>query len=302
MTINKFNYEAFALDYLEGKLSVELTEEMERFLATHPAIETELSGMMEVVYLEPDTSIVFEDKAALLKEEKVVWLNRKWAKPLMAAASVALLLMTYFSGYQAGIKQGDNTVVVTEDKHNENRPENSAPSVVATIEKEETGIVEQIEKLPTTQESELEKTVARFVPKTIVPTKNIREVKMEVVNKAFEEITIEEPTNIVAEKIQVVDNEGIEQKLAPKEVTEKEPIILTPIASIQPKLVNAIGQEERANNLSNALKVELPVAEMAGITIQKRKRGIKDFLGRFPVTQLKEALIPTYYKEENAGQ
>ena len=48
--------------------------------------------------------------------------------------------------------------------------------------------------------------------------------------------------------------------------------------------------------------MDVPVEKLATITIQKKKRSIKDFLGRFPVTQLKDALIPTYYKEETIGQ
>ena len=96
MTINKFNYEAYALDYLEGNLSVEMAEEMERFLSGHPMIEAELADMMEVVILEPDTSIVYEHKEALLKEEKQVWINPQWGRPLMSAASILLLITIYF--------------------------------------------------------------------------------------------------------------------------------------------------------------------------------------------------------------
>jgi len=298
MTINKFNYEAFALDYLEGKLSVELTEEMERFLATHPAIEAELSGMMEVVYLEPDTSIVFEDKAALLKEEKVVWFNKKWVRPLIAAASVAILLMTYFSGYQAGVEQGDNRVVVNEEKESNG----SSSSIVADARKTEGILEEETLELPVIEETKLEKTVVKFVPKSMVQPKSGKDSRAVVGNGALEEIIINELINIVAEKLQVVENELVEPVLMQEIAASKELIRLTPIASIKPNLVHSISHDNSLSNLSNALDLAVPVEELAGITIQKKKRSFKDLLGRFPVTQLKEALIPTYYREENAGQ
>ncbi len=297
MTINKFNYEAFALDYLEGTLSVELTEEMERFLATHPAIEADLSGMMEVVYLEPDTSIVFEAKSTLLKEEKVVWLNKKWVRPLMAAASVALLLMTYFSGYQAGVKQGDSVVVVSGEKGT-----GSGNTIVVDAEKDAATVVDAAVESPVFEEAKLEKTVAKFVPKSTVQSTIIKTVKRPIEKENLKEISPTEPLNIVAVKLQNAENELIKPIAVQEVVAKKEAVILSPIEKLQPAFVNRTRTIDNSNNLDNALMVDVPVEKMAGMTIQKKKRSIKDFLGRFPVTQLKEALIPTYYKEENAGQ
>ena len=297
MTINKFNYEAFALDYLEGTLSVELTEEMERFLATHPAIEADLSGMMEVVYLEPDTSIVFEAKSTLLKEEKVVWLNKKWVRPLMAAASVALLLMTYFSGYQAGVKQGDSVVVVSGEKGT-----GSGNTIVVDAEKDAATVVDAAVESPVFEEAKLEKTVAKFVPKSTVQPTIIKTVKRPIEKENLKEILPTEPLNIVAVKLQNAENELIKPVAVQEVVAKKEAVILSPIEKLQPAFVNRTRTIDNSNNLDNALMVDVPVEKMAGMTIQKKKRSIKDFLGRFPVTQLKEALIPTYYKEENAGQ
>jgi len=285
MTINKFNYEAFALDYLEGKLSLELTEEMERFLATHPAIESELSGMMEVVYLEPDTSIFFEDKAALLKEEKVVWLRKK---------------MTYFSGYQAGVKQVDSVAVNQEESSDSGN--NNSTSVAATIDKAEMVKEDKTSKLPVVEEMKLEKTIARFVPKSSVQDKVINRSKATVEKEQLENIVVDKPKNIIVDGLQFAENELVGPPVGSEALANKPPIIVAPIALIKPNLVISINQDNSLNNLSNALDVAVPVEELAGITIQKKKRNIKDFLGRFPVTQLKEALIPTYYREENAGQ
>ncbi|MGK0390962.1 MAG: hypothetical protein ACI94Y_003722 [Maribacter sp.] len=65
-SINKINYEQFAMDYLEGNLSGNLLQEMNAFLEKNPAIKKELDGM-ELFYLEADESIVFEEKETLLK-------------------------------------------------------------------------------------------------------------------------------------------------------------------------------------------------------------------------------------------
>ena len=298
MTINKFNYEAFALDYLEGNLSVELTEEMERFLRTHPAIEAELSGMMEVVYLEPDTSIVFEDKATLLKEEKVVWLSKRWIRPLVAAASIALLLMTYVVGYQAGVKQVDGVVMTDETDNDRNDRNNSSSATVAAKGNEETTIVKEKLEVPVINKLVEKEATNQVVKSTNKPTpikksKQIIEQEL-IVNNVFST-----PDEVIVDAPKVVDNELVE-RLAPLEFTVvKELIILTPIKTIRPTFVY---RAEETNNLTHALSTDVPVGELAGITVQKKKRNIKDFLGRFPVTQLKEALIPTYYKEENAGQ
>jgi len=297
MTINKFNYEAFALDYLEGKLSVELTEEMERFLSTHPAIEAELSGMMEVVYLEPDTTIVYENKAALLKEEKVVWLTKKWIRPLMAAASVALLLMTYFVGYQAGVKQVDEVVVISDDSSSNN----NESRVVANMEKQEE-VDEKVLELPVVVEPELEKAVVKFVPKSTIPSTIIKESSEPFDKQELAEIRISEPADVVVENLPVVDTELMETIPQQKDNVTKGLTTLVSIGIVTPIFVPSITNKDSLKNLTNALTADVPVEKLATITIQKKKRSIKDFLGRFPVTQLKDALIPTYYKEETVGQ
>ncbi|MEM6726258.1 MAG: hypothetical protein AAF598_19610, partial [Bacteroidota bacterium] len=66
MKINKLNYEAYALDYLEGQLSGETLKEMEQFLEKHPEIQQELEAMV-FIPLEPDTNIVFKNKNDLIK-------------------------------------------------------------------------------------------------------------------------------------------------------------------------------------------------------------------------------------------
>jgi len=93
MTITQLNYEVYALDYLEGTLSKEAQEAMERFLLGHPEIAMELEAMREIVLLTPDPLFTFQHKEKLLKKEPKtrVLFFRKWQ--LGAAAAIALLIV-----------------------------------------------------------------------------------------------------------------------------------------------------------------------------------------------------------------
>ena len=57
-----------------------------------------------------------------------------------------------------------------------------------------------------------------------------------------------------------------------------------------------------SNDLTNILAAELPLDKTKLAQQLKRKRSFKDFLGKFPVNNLREALIPSYYREESTGQ
>jgi hypothetical protein len=66
MNINKNNYEAFFLDYYEGKLSPNEVAELLLFIEQHPEVKEEFESF-ENITLE-DFSIAFENKADLKKE------------------------------------------------------------------------------------------------------------------------------------------------------------------------------------------------------------------------------------------
>jgi hypothetical protein len=51
--INKNNYEAFLLDYVEGNLSAELIAELLLFIAQHPELDVDLNGVTEAI-VEPE--------------------------------------------------------------------------------------------------------------------------------------------------------------------------------------------------------------------------------------------------------
>jgi len=299
MIINKFNYEAFALDYLEGSLSPEMVEEMELFLKTHPAIESELSGMMEFVKLEADETIVYEEKESLLKPERVIWLQKSWIRPLMAVASVALLLMTYRLGYQAGVDKGGETVVVLE----ENRGNTSAEMVVKT--EIEIPIKKAEQPTNTTEKA------PPIIKQSIIKNRN------QLANAIYQPIerpSIVEEKTIAAttetrsyptEKIPVSPINSLSLPTKQVEAAEIEQIMamaLTTLATTNLRTVKISSTTTNANDLTNVLLADLPLDKVKLAKQLKRKRTFKDFLGKFPVNNLKEALIPSYYREEATGQ
>ena len=293
MIINKFNYEAFALDYLEGNLTAEMAAEMERFLKTHPAIESELSGMMEFVILEADESIVYEPKATLLKPERVVWLSKKWVRPLMAAASIVLLLMTYFMGYNAGVNNGGEQVVVGNSNLNGN---DNKENVVAVKEMEESLEEEAMATITKKDIITSKNNKANIVPQPMEPPSIIEEKTPIMVNKA---------RNYLTDKIPALTPNQLPLTSNPVMVVEIESVITAAVTTLAAtNLMNAKVSSTKSdlNDLTQVLAGELPLDRAKLAQQLKRKRKFKDFLGKFPVNNLKEALIPSYYREETTGQ
>ncbi|NJL74780.1 MAG: hypothetical protein HC892_06830 [Saprospiraceae bacterium] len=120
MTINKSNYEIYALDYLEGNLSASELSAMKSFLKDHPLIEAEIEALQaDWVELQPDPSLVYERKEILLKpvsSPKVVWFQNvniyRWSSMV---AAVLLLLFGYGLGYFSAQEETQATVATRQD-------------------------------------------------------------------------------------------------------------------------------------------------------------------------------------------
>lgn len=69
MQINRTNYEAFVLDYLEGNLTPEVRQQVEAFLLAHPDIQAECEDLMGVAL--PQDELLFEDKQKLKIEDDI---------------------------------------------------------------------------------------------------------------------------------------------------------------------------------------------------------------------------------------
>ena len=90
MKITIENYEAYALDYLEGSLEPREEQEFQNFLEEHPEIMEELAGLDQVVLI-PDKDLYYPHKKSLYQEQKggIIPL---WRSSWMIAASVAIFL------------------------------------------------------------------------------------------------------------------------------------------------------------------------------------------------------------------
>jgi len=106
----------------------------------------------------------------------------------------------------------------------------------------------------------------------------------------------------VIRPLQLFDNELIVEKVEEKlaKVNIEKPIYN--ISFLETKTVFVSINSTKSSSLENALQTDVIIDEKVLVNYQKRKRSFKDLLGRFPVNNLKEALIPSYYKDEMAGQ
>jgi anti-sigma factor RsiW len=67
MEINRFNYEAFFILYIDNELTPAEKAEVEAFVSLHPDLASELDMLKDTV-LRPESNLVFKDKASLLKD------------------------------------------------------------------------------------------------------------------------------------------------------------------------------------------------------------------------------------------
>ncbi len=68
--VNKYNYEAFLLDFAEGQLSAEQTNALFDFLAAHPELKEDFDAVLEMQTLQGE-GIVFKGKESLLQDESL---------------------------------------------------------------------------------------------------------------------------------------------------------------------------------------------------------------------------------------
>ncbi|KAA5533138.1 hypothetical protein F0919_11345 [Taibaiella lutea] len=91
MDINKGNIEEYLLLLLDGELSKTDEEKVMAFIESSPEYKTLLDEYL-LTKLEPET-VVFEDKAILLKEEAVVLLFKKKQHYTAWAAAIAVIIV-----------------------------------------------------------------------------------------------------------------------------------------------------------------------------------------------------------------
>ena len=187
--INKNNYEAFLLDYLEQNLAPDMVAELRLFLEQNPALKQELDEMEELAIIEAST-IEFPNKAGLKKEglenlmiAEVEGINTPAAsKELQKTISQDKEAAKALALYHKTILQPENIVFAhkADLKHKEgkviplywwaasvaailimvfllrgvNNTNNEAPSNFANNEKKEVGSQKSEDRRPKTEESD----------------------------------------------------------------------------------------------------------------------------------------------------
>lgn len=312
--INKSNYEAFALDYLEGNLSATERREMEVFLQKNPAVAAELAEMKEMVTLVPDESIVFENKNSLLKTEggaRVIPMHRRnWFRLSIAAAAMFLLIGGYLAGYFTGNVESGGIIVgvpTEEVEQKEAVKEEEVLAIDETIEKATTSIVKEIEKINPTPKKNIEKKntykknedVANVTP----PKTKVSPIEKPVSPKKEENFIIEE------EKEEAVVNQETQPNIP--EATPQP--LLTPdteitIATLPEKEleINEIPASEAMEEIISELPQPIAMAETNEVANEdvaegkskKTLRKIGRFFGKLPFEGATASIIPTYYTDK----
>jgi hypothetical protein len=99
--LNETNYEEYLIAAVEKVLTATESTELDAFLAQNPHLYSELALFRQTV-LEPDLSLVFEDKDSLKRKALIVAGTsasasyRRWLYP---AVSIAALLLIFFAVY-----------------------------------------------------------------------------------------------------------------------------------------------------------------------------------------------------------
>ena len=122
MKIDRNNYEAYALDYLEGNLSEDVRDAFIQFLACDPeaaeAVESVGKGMP---VLPVDNSIVFEDKQRLKRKPATGFRIYGWSGAAAAVLVSGLLVFDFYREAETGrLSEGESGTVLLAA---ESRPE-----------------------------------------------------------------------------------------------------------------------------------------------------------------------------------
>jgi len=73
MNINRSNYEAYLLDWMEGNLTVELQQELKAFLAANPDLQVDLELDEWIKLAEPEQIFELKDrlKRGVINQENI---------------------------------------------------------------------------------------------------------------------------------------------------------------------------------------------------------------------------------------
>ncbi|MEM8526617.1 MAG: hypothetical protein AAGG68_18380 [Bacteroidota bacterium] len=288
MLINKSNYELFALDYIEGNLELRERKAMKDFLQAHPDLDAEIESMRAAMFtFEADESIIYDNKASLLREENetpVVFMQpRRWYQ-MAAAAAVAILLIGFGVGYFAGSLSSDGEVILVE---NEPKVEEK---VVPVTPVEAEGSIAEVEVQLT--DNELVNPVKES--KSVDKKQKIQPLILQ--EEASSSLAIVEE-EIVEEKTEPIETLLTQEENIFEEVERAEVVAVRPLPKLQINItINSIESPLESSILqiedSKDLIARLSNTDRIGNKLSK----IKSFLGKLPFEDATlDAFVPTYF-------
>jgi hypothetical protein len=254
------NYEEYMLLHADGELEVAEERELMAFVAQHPELRGELE-LYATVKLTPDTTVVYADKAALLKPvpAKKVMVFPMWQRYSIAAGVAAILFLSVWKFREAGVEQP-----VVE--------QTNTVSIPAAVKPQPATVPEA----PIAAPAQVKQQEIAVATKHEAPVK-IDRVKNEVVAapKALE---------VVAIKEQLEELVPVEAKVMPVESTPVERMALNNVPAL-----NKIDNREARKTLLEALPIE-----------DIKKEGISDMANALALTYRKmSALKHTITDEKN---
>ncbi len=279
MTINKSNYEAFALDYLENNLPDNQTKAMRAFLTANPLIASEIEALRDAPTFVPDESIVFDHKELLLQEEgkvKLIGMNSKlWYRVGSIAAALAILLIGYLAGYFSANQRLFNSFA--ENKTVEEASSSSFYEPLETLEDQKDSMT-NLESEASTQHQPTEQPVKR----QIASTKPSSVTKFPEGSQNFVAV---EPI-ITLSKKETLLTEFTAESIADINATEKFSSVATlppkPLEALQPSSSESLRISANASAMEAKGKIHLS--------------NLKQYLGKLPLEGVTvEALIPNYF-------
>jgi hypothetical protein len=279
MQINKNNYELFAIDFIEGKLTGDALRQMQRFLAENADIKAEFEGL-NLIVLPKTEKVSFNKKNALLQPEtKSLW---RWILPTMPIALFLGLILIGFWNMSSTEKENNNILRL-----------NKKPAVSADLKTTATDAHQNITTINTT----------KTVVEKIEPKPSIPETKPNVPAK---------PMPVAADKNDSPKNEF----KAPTVLDSKTDSLKNVIDSIQllnnkPKIqLNAMpiatvdlhnivlkNSDITLNSTiaAEALVLDFNTDDASGGAAPKPEKSLKTPFGKIKFNDIRDALLPESY-------
>jgi len=299
MKINKLNYEAFALEYLEGTLPLEEREAMEQFLLQHPTIQAELEGMKDFPILMPEP-ILFENKRQLLKQvsrDRVIWMN-----PLRWSAAASILFAVTFIYYS---KNTTIEPIVATVPHNEvtvPNPTNSVPPMEAEINKEELVVINKKEKEEILQikEALISKTNQDRKKKrpTEMPHQSVIQKKELIADYSASKTPLATAPNHSSTTAVAFEKESNKETIITNQISliDQEAKAAISVASLSTKSIALVEVSKEVNStfenaITQAINNSIVEEETA------KRRTLKSFIGRLPGKGIKVSIVPSFFTD-----